>query len=76
MFEMLPGYHTQNLVSEIFRLTDGNSKVSVDANNFSWLEKYQQAKAGESVDYLAIIHCFVNLILPQQYQLCHKIRSL
>lgn len=43
MFEMLPGYHTQNFVSEIFRLTDlGSSSGPKDAkaSEFAWSNKY------------------------------------
>jgi hypothetical protein len=40
MFEMLPGYHTQNFVSELFRLQDsGSAKDFVP--DFSWIKKYE-----------------------------------
>jgi len=44
LFEMLPGYHTQNFVSEMYRLTDNVSKKPVDslASNFAWLDKFNQ----------------------------------
>ena len=40
---MLPGYHTQNLVSEIYRLTENVSKQGEDARPtaFDWLDKYK-----------------------------------
>ena len=40
---MLPGYHTQNLVSEIYRLTENVSKQGEEprATAFDWLDKYK-----------------------------------
>ena len=39
MFEMLPGYHTQNFVGEIFRLTESSH---TDEKCFKWLDTYTQ----------------------------------
>ncbi len=41
MLEMVPGYHTQNLVEEIFRLAESKSKGVTD-KTFEWLEKYSK----------------------------------
>ena len=41
MFEMLPGYHTQNFVGEVFRLTE--SLLSED-KCFKWLDTYIAGK--------------------------------
>ena len=53
MFEMLPGYHTQNFVGEVFRLTE-----SLHSNEkcFKWLDTYIQGK------HLFLTNCstFVN----------------
>lgn len=46
MLAMTPGFHTQNLVSEIFRLTEADEK-SMSGKNFDWLEKYAPSKSGE-----------------------------
>ena len=45
LFEMLPGYHTQNFVSEIYRLTENVSKQSPETNStaFDWLDKYKSS---------------------------------
>jgi len=44
LFEMLPGYHTQNFVSELYRVTDGlASKIPTSNSAFSWLEKYKSS---------------------------------
>ena len=41
---MLPGYHTQNFVSELYRVTDGlSSKIPTSNSSFSWLEKYKSS---------------------------------
>ena len=41
---MLPGYHTQNLVSEIYRLTENISKqAETRPTAFDWLEKYKSS---------------------------------
>merc|ERR1719193_845189 len=39
---MVPGFHTQKIVEEIFRLSENTSKslVSIDATAFDWLNKY------------------------------------
>ena len=46
LFEMLPGYHTQNFVSEIYRLTENVSK-QIETNSgsraFDWLDKYKSS---------------------------------
>jgi hypothetical protein len=42
---MLPGYHTQNFVSEIFRLTDTNFKKV--PQNFAWIQKYNDSIKGD-----------------------------
>ena len=39
MFEMLPGYHTQNFVGEVFRLTES---LHSDGKSFQWLDTYTQ----------------------------------
>ena len=41
MLELVPGFHTQNLVAEIFRLAEAKSKVFTTENSFEWLEKYK-----------------------------------
>ena len=41
LFEMLPGYHTQNFVSEIYRLTENLSSQSEYSTGFLWLDKYK-----------------------------------
>ena len=42
---MLPGYHTQNLVSEIYRLTENVSKQGEETRPaaFDWLDKYKSS---------------------------------
>ena len=49
LFEMLPGYHTQNLVSEIYRLTE-NLSSQPESTGFQWLDKYKSS--GELVGAL------------------------
>lgn len=53
LFEMLPGYHTQNFVGEIYRLTDVTStqaKKGTTLKSFAWLDKYHESiKAGSDV---------------------------
>jgi len=49
LFEMLPGYHTQNFVSELYRLTENLSKQGESASNFSWVTKYKSANCDTSV---------------------------
>ena len=34
---MVQGFHTQNLVSEIFRLSEDNNKANL---HFEWIDKY------------------------------------
>ena len=45
LFEMLPGYHTQNFVSEIYRLIENVSKQSPENSPtaFDWLDKYKSS---------------------------------
>lgn len=44
LFEMTPGYHTQNFVSEMYRVTDSvTTNAQTAATNFSWLDKYKTA---------------------------------
>jgi len=38
LLEMLPGYHTQNFVSEMYRLIEGLKET--DTSSFTWLSKY------------------------------------
>ncbi|XP_040569840.1 inositol polyphosphate 5-phosphatase OCRL [Lepeophtheirus salmonis] len=51
IFDMLPGLHTQNLVGEIFRLTEVNEStkylqgLSLDGN-MPWIHKYDDTKDG------------------------------
>ena len=45
MFEMLPGYHTQNLVAEIFRQTENASKAPPSSSNVEWADKFLAAGA-------------------------------
>lgn len=47
MLQMVPGFHTQNLVSEIFRLLSENKSSANDKSSFDWLEKYNP-KAGKT----------------------------
>ncbi len=49
MFEMLPGFHTQNLVAEIFRLKDAAEKAG--EMDFSWTKKYATGPASGAFDY-------------------------
>ena len=51
LFEMLPGYHTQNFVSEIFRLTDATAASAKKGQNksFAWIEKYTDSIKGNTV---------------------------
>ena len=46
MFEMTPGYHTQNFVSEIYRQTEIGARVRRGGNAFRWAEKYITAAGG------------------------------
>ena len=41
MFEMLPSYHTQNFVAEVFRLTES---VFSEDKCFKWLDTYIAGK--------------------------------
>ena len=42
VFEMIPGYHTQNLVSELYRITETVSKqIPTSSSGFAWLSKYK-----------------------------------
>jgi len=49
LFEMLPGYHTQNLVSEMYRLTENISKQGDSLSSFPWLTKYKASTPENSV---------------------------
>ena len=54
---MLPGYHTQNFVSELFRLTDISSSQAVKISSqtpadFSWIDKYKSTGALPSSNLL------------------------
>jgi len=49
LFEMLPGYHTQNLVGEMYRLTENISKQGESVSSFPWLDKYKTATPDTSV---------------------------
>jgi len=49
LFEMLPGYHTQNLVGEMYRLTENISKQGESVSSFPWLDKYKTATPETSV---------------------------
>ena len=42
MFEMLPGYHTQHFVDEIFRLTESLATTTVEEKRFEWIDTYVQ----------------------------------
>ena len=46
LFEMLPGYHTQNFVSEMYRLTENSLQQD---SEFSWLAKYPSSDTGGEV---------------------------
>ena len=48
MLEMVPGFHTQKIVEEIFRLSENTSKSAPSSDNtrFDWLEKYINSDAG------------------------------
>jgi len=49
LFEMTPGYHTQNFVSEMYRVTDSVTTNGQTApTNFSWLDKYKTAGCDKS----------------------------
>ena len=62
LFEMLPGYHTQNLVSEIYRLTENLSKQGeTRPTAFDWLDKYKSSGKWREVSGEMII-----LILSSQ----------
>ena len=41
MIEMLPGYHTQNFVGEVFRLTESSN---TNEKCFKWLDNYIAGK--------------------------------
>ena len=45
---MVPGFHTQKIVEEIFRLSENTSKSAPSSDNtrFDWLEKYINSDAG------------------------------
>lgn len=43
VFEMIPGYHTQNLVSELYRITDHKSRIIGSTSGFAWLSKYKSS---------------------------------
>ena len=45
MFEMLPGYHTQNFVSEIYRVRESADPGALDAQ-FDWATSYQSSASG------------------------------
>jgi len=50
LFEMLPGPHTQNFVSEMYRLSDNLSRKGESSTDFSWLDKYKSnSKEGGTV---------------------------
>lgn len=52
MLEMLPGYHTQNFVAEIYRLTDlmRQDRKGASSSSGTWLTKLRAAQAaGESI---------------------------
>ena len=48
MVEMLPGYHTQNFVSEVFRLTDGKaaqkSSMALKSDAYEWIKRLKPSK--------------------------------
>ena len=46
MLEMVPGFHTQNIVEEIFRLQEAKTKSANpdDSQSFDWLQKYTNGK--------------------------------
>ena len=46
LFEMLPGYQTQNFVSEMYRLTENSLQQD---SEFSWLAKYPSSDTGGEV---------------------------
>ena len=50
MFEMLPGYHTQNFVSEIYRLRESADPEALDAQ-FDWIKPYLSSAPGEGSTY-------------------------
>ena len=45
MFEMLPGYHTQNFVSEIYRIRESADPGALDAQ-FEWATSYRSSASG------------------------------
>ena len=49
MLEMVPGFHTQKIVEEIFRLSENTSKSAPSSDNtrFDWLEKYINSDTGK-----------------------------
>jgi len=49
LFEMLPGYHTQNFVAELYRLTEGSDRQVESGNSFPWLHKYRGQEAEGAV---------------------------
>ena len=40
---MIPGYHTQNLVSELYRITDHGTRIIGSSQGFAWLSKYKSS---------------------------------
>ena len=45
MFEMLPGHHTQNFVSEIYRVRESADPGAEDAR-FAWATSYLSSASG------------------------------
>ena len=65
MFEMLPGYHTQNFVSEIFRQTESNGKQT-EPRDFSWTTQYLPQSSGKLDSLFSFF--FYPKILPRIVQ--------
>ena len=61
MLEMVPGFHTQKIVEEIFRLSENTSKSAPSSDNtrFDWLEKYINSDAGKYGMFAQILCSFI-----------------
>ena len=70
MFEMLPGYHTQNFVAELYRLQE--STTSAGKSDFSWTHKYLKAAQGELMFAKDIVQ--QRAFVPLFTQICQNTR--
>ncbi len=59
MFEMLPGYHTQNLVAEIFRQTENAAKAPPSSSNVEWAVKFLAEGTAEAAGKEGELLCWL-----------------